>query len=75
MTHICVSNLIIIGSDNGLVAWMAPRHYLNQCWNIVNWTLGNKFQLNLNQNYAFSFKKMHLKMLSAKMAAILSQHQ
>ena len=29
---------------------MAPSHYLNQCWNIVNWTLGNKLQWNLNQN-------------------------
>ena len=25
-----------------LVAKSAPSHYLNQCWNIVNWTLGNK---------------------------------
>ena len=24
--------------------WSAPSHYLNQCWNIVNWTLGNKLQ-------------------------------
>ena len=34
VTHICVSELTIIGSDNG----MAPSHYLNQCWNILNWT-------------------------------------
>ena len=25
-----------------LVAWPAPSHYLNQCWNIVNWTPRNK---------------------------------
>ena len=25
-------------------------HCLNQCWNIVNWTLTNKLQWNLNQN-------------------------
>ena len=24
--------------------------YLNQCWNIVNWTLGNKLQWNRNRN-------------------------
>ena len=24
-----------------LVAWPAPSHYLNQYWNIVNWTLEN----------------------------------
>ena len=35
-----------------LVAWPAPSHYLNQCWNIVNWTLGNKFQWNFHQNTA-----------------------
>ena len=45
MTHICVSKITIIASDNGL-----PSHYLNQCWNIVNWTLGNKLQWNFNQN-------------------------
>ena len=33
-----------------LVAWSAPSHYLNQCWIIVNWTLSNIFQWNLNQN-------------------------
>ena len=29
---------------------MAPSHYLNQRWNIFNWTLGNKLQWNRNQN-------------------------
>ena len=34
---------------------MVPSHYLNQWWNIVNWTVGNKCQRNLNQNlYIFS---------------------
>ena len=28
----------------------APSHYLNQCWNIVNWTLGNNLQWNFNRN-------------------------
>ena len=28
---------------------MAPSHYLNQRWNIVNRTLGNKFQRNINR--------------------------
>ena len=26
------------------------RNYLNQCWHIVNWSIGHKFKLNLNQN-------------------------
>ena len=30
--------------------WAAASHYLNQCWNIVNWMHGNKLQLNLNRN-------------------------
>ena len=29
---------------------MASSHYLNQCWNIVNWTLRNKLQWNLKRN-------------------------
>ena len=41
-------------------------HYLNQCWNIVNSTLGTNFIEILNEIHTFSFKKMHLKMSSAK---------
>ena len=26
------------------------KHYLNQCWFIINWTLGNKLQWNCNWN-------------------------
>ena len=33
-----------------LVAFSAPSHYLNQCWIIVNLTIGNKLQWNLNRN-------------------------
>ena len=66
VTHICVGNLTIIGWDMWLVAWMAPSHYLNQCWNIVNWTPRSKHQWNFNRNSKFSFKKMYFKMLSAK---------
>ena len=46
--------------------WSAPSHYLNQWWNIVNWTLRNKLQWNLNRNLKFSFKKIRLKVSSAK---------
>ena len=54
--HIHISELTIIGSDNGLfVAWLALSHYLNQCWNIINLTLRNKLQWNVNRNsYIFS---------------------
>ena len=33
-----------------LFAWSAPSHYLNQCWNIVNWALRNKLQWKFNGN-------------------------
>ena len=56
--HICICKLTIIGSDNGL----APSHYLNQCWNIVNWTLRNKISEILIKIHTFSFKKMYIKM-------------
>ena len=47
-----------------LVAWSAPSHYLNQCWDIVNWKLGTNFSELLIEIHTFSFKKMHLKMMS-----------
>ena len=28
----------------------APSQYLDQCWNIVNWTLRNKIQWSINHN-------------------------
>ena len=65
VTHICISKWTIIGSDNGFVTWSASSHYLNQCWNIINFTLKNRFQW-LIKIHIFSFKKMHLKMLSAE---------
>ena len=43
---------------------MAPNHYLNQCWNILNWTLRNKLQWNDNRNTnIFIEKKIHLNSL------------
>ena len=45
----------------------APSHYLNQCWNIANWTFKNKLQWNFNREIqTFSCKKLHLKMSPAK---------
>ena len=51
-----------------LVACPVPSHYLNLCYNIVNSTLRDKLQWNLNRNpyIFFSFKKMHLKMSFGK---------
>ena len=43
-----------------------PSHYLNQCCNNVNWTLTTNFSEILIGIQTFSFKKMHIKMASAK---------
>ena len=45
---------------------MVPSHYLNITWDIVNWTLTNFSEI-LSEILTFSFKKMHLKMSSAKL--------
>ena len=47
VTHICVSKLTIIGSDQPV-----PSHCGSQYWNIVNLTLRNKLQCNI---YLFFF--------------------
>ena len=66
VTHICIGKLINIGSDNGL--WPGRRQ-------AIIWTnagifligpLGTNFTEISIVNHTFSFKKMHLKMLSAK---------
>ena len=52
-----------------------PSHYLNQCWNIVDWTLWNKLQWNLNQNIYIFIKENASENAVWKMAAILSRSQ
>ena len=78
MMHICIGHLTIIGSDNGLtldqcqaIIWTK----FNQCWSIVNWTLRNKLQRNLNQNSYIFNEKDASESVIYKMAAILSQPQ
>ena len=61
VAHICISKLTIIGSDNGL-----SSHYLNQCEILLIRLLGTNSSEILSAIHTFSFKKMHLKMLSAK---------
>ena len=52
-------------------ALSAPSHYLTYYYNIVNWTLRNTFQWNLNRNsYIYIQEDFVL-----KMAAILSRPQ
>ena len=49
-----------------LVAWSAPSHYLNQCWDIVNWTLRNKLQWNFNWNSYLFIQENAIEMSSGK---------
>ena len=71
--HICVGKLTSIGSDNGLLP--GRRHYLNQCWNIVNWTLQNNLQWNFNRNSNIFIQENALENVVCEMASILSQSQ
>ena len=65
MTHICVSKLTIIGSDNGL----SPGRHQAIIWTnagiLLIRTLGTNFSKILIGIQTFSFKKIHLKMSSA----------
>ena len=54
---------------------MAPNHYLNQCWNIVNWTFMNKLQWNYNRNWNIFIQENALKNGVCEMASILSWPQ
>ena len=66
VTHISISNLTIIGSDNGLVPdWRQAIIWTNAGILLIR-TLGTNFSEILGKIYAFSFKKMHSKMSSEK---------
>ena len=58
MTYIYVGNLTIIGSDNGLAPTSAGILLIR--------TLGTNFSEIFSEVHAFSFKRMHFKMSSAK---------
>ena len=71
-THICVGKLTIIGSDNGL----PPGRRQASIWTIAGilliGTLGTNFSEISFGIQAFSFKKMQLKMSSAKWRPFVS---
>ena len=63
VTHICISRLIIIGSDNGLSpGWCQAIIWTNAGILLIR-TLTTNFSEILSEIHAFSFKKMHLKIL------------
>ena len=66
VTHICVDNITIIGSDNGLSpGWRQAIIWTNAGILLIR-PLGTNFSEILIGNQTFSFKKIHLKMSSAK---------
>ena len=52
-----------------------PSHYLNQCWNIVNWNLRNKVQWNIKQNSYIFMHENAFENVVSEMEAILSRPQ
>ena len=66
MTHICVGNLTIIDPDNGLSPGRRQAIIWTNAWILLIGPLGTNSSEILVGIQTFSFKKMHLKMSSAK---------
>ena len=66
VTHICVSNLIIIGSDNGLSPGRRQATIRTNAGILLTEPLGTNFSENLIEIVTFSLTKMRLKVSSAK---------
>ena len=66
MTHICVNEITSIGSDNGLSPGRRQAIIWTNAGILLIRTLGTKSSEILRKMHIFSFKKMHLKMSSAK---------
>ena len=66
MTHICVGNQTIIGSDKGLSPGRRQAIIWANAGILLVGNLGRNFSEILIEIHIFSFKKMHLKMSSAK---------
>ena len=66
MTHICISKLTIIGSDNGLSPdWRQAIIWTNAGLLLI-WPLATNFSEILTEILTFLFKKMPLKVSSVK---------
>ena len=66
VTHICVGNLAIIGSDNGLSPGRRQAIIWSNAGILLNGPLGTNFSEISIGNQRFSFTKMHLNMSSKK---------
>ena len=65
-THICVSKLTIIGSDNGLSPGRRQAIIWTNAGILLIEPLGTNFNEILINIHTFSFKRMHLKLSSGK---------
>ena len=72
VTHICVNKLTTIGSDNGLSPGWRQVIIWTNAGILLIWNLGTNFSEISSETQAFSFKKMHLKMSSAKWRPFVS---
>ena len=64
--HICVSNLTIIGSDNGLLPGQRQAIIWTNAGLLSVGSVGTNFSEILIEIYIFSFKKMHVNISSTK---------
>ena len=69
--HICISESGQHRFRWWLVTYLAPSHYLNQCWVIANWTLRNKLQWNFDQNTKLFIHKNAFENIVCNKEAIL----
>ena len=75
VTHICIGNLTIIGSDNGLLPdWRQAIIWTNVGMLLIG-TLGTNFSKNFNQNPNIFIWENAFESVICEMAAILSGPQ
>ena len=66
VTHLCVSEPTIINTDNGLSPGRRQTNIWTNTEKLLIRTPGTNFSEILSEIHIFSFKKMHLKMSSAR---------
>ena len=72
VTHICVTKLTIIGSDNGLSPGRRQAIIWTNAGILLIWPLETNFSEILIEFNTFSSKKMHMKMSSGKRRPFVS---
>ena len=70
VTHVCVSKLTIIGSDDGFLPGRRQATISTNAGIFVNWTLRNKLQWNLDQNLYIFIQENVFENVVRKLVAI-----